>query len=533
MSNEYQLTFHDYLLIARRWAPAMILTFLGVLATSVVVAFIVPHVYESTGTMAIEAPQVSDAVLPSSPNPAQAQERIQTLRQRIMTRENLLRIANEYQLFTDGDTQVLRDSDVVEAMRASVRMDVVAAGANPWDTSGNAVAVQVAFQHGDPAKAQQVVAEFIALFLQLNSQSRVDRATRTTEFLSAEADKLRSQLEDLERQIAAYKLRHGSSLPENQAVGIGTVQRLESELRDAERQQRAALDELRALEVELAGARGGVAGPGVAPPAPTASEQELERGLAELARLRGIYTEDHPDVRAQSRRVAELQRTLGTERTTPTPSRMAAAAQAELAVSRLEARMATVRAQADLMASQQRNLRANIAQIESQLLRAPQVERGLAALQRDLQSAQSKYDEIRARQLESQVTESIEEGQKGERFSVLEPPLVPEDPIKPNRKKIAAMGFFLAIAAAGAVALVLEKLFARVRGSNAVAAVTGHRPLVAIPYIVTESEIRHNRLVRVRALWGIGLFGLLLIFVFHVTVMPLQSLMVRLISSLG
>jgi succinoglycan biosynthesis transport protein ExoP len=533
MAADYQLNFQDYLSIARRWSVAMLLAFGATLAASVMVALVVPRVYESTATIVVEAPQISSEVVQSTVTGAAA-ERIQSIQQRIMTRENLLRIAQDHGLFVPANNAQVRESDVVNLMRGSIRVEQMSTTSNDWQRPATTFAFNLSFQYGDPAKALEVTQELIKLFLSGNTQERVGRATRTTEFLTQEADKLRQQLEDLERQIAAYKLRNASALPENQSSSASSIQRLETELRETERQQRTALDELRTLEVDLAAARAGVSLPGVSMvPSPSSTEQELERARAELARIRAIYTDSHPDIRTQTLRVQSLERALAAEASTATPTRSAAAAQAQLTVSRLEARMETARAQANVFGDQQRRLRRDIAQLEADVLRAPQVERGLAALQRDLQGAQAKYEEIRAKQMTAQVAENLEGGQQAESFSVLEPPLLPEYPIKPNRKKMVALGFFLALAAAGGIAFLLETLFARVRGAEAVTAITGKRPMVIVPYIVTATETRQAQVMRTRAIWMAAGAGLVFLAVIHTMITPLHTVLINLFSRLG
>lgn len=533
MAADYQLNLQDYLSIARRWGVAMALTFVAILAASVLVAFVVPRVYESTATIIVERPQVSSQVVQPTET-GLAAERIQALQQRIMTRENLLRIAQKHDLFAPGEGAQVRESDVVNKMRGSIRVEQMTSGANDWQRPSSTIAFNLSFQYGEPAKALEVTQELMSLFLAANTLERVARATRTTEFLSEEADKLREQLVALEKEIAAYKLRNAGALPDVQTLSIANVQRLESELREAERQQRAALDELRTVEVDLAAARAGVTLPGgPAIQGPSTTEQELERARAELARIRGIYTDNHPDIRTQSLRVQSLERALANEASAVTPARAAAAAQAQLAVSRLEARREAARAQASVYGDQQRRLRRDIAQIESQAMRAPQVEQGLAALQRDYQSASTKYEEIRANQMTAQVAENLEGGQRAESFSVLEPPLMPEYPIKPNRKKMVALGFFLALAASAGIAFLLETLFARVRGADAVAAITGRRPLVVVPYIVTANETREAQALRNRVI-GVAIgTGVLLLALVHTMITPLHTVLINLFARLG
>ena len=294
-----------------------------------------------------------------------------------------------------------------------------------------------------------------------------------------------------------------------------------------------ALSELRSLEVDLAAARRGVTAPGVvADPGPSQVEQELERARAELAGLRAIYSENHPDVRSLLRRIQGLEQAVNAESRLPTPSRTAAREQAGLVVSRLEAQVDAARTRVELLASQQSSLRASIGQLRAQAVRAPQLERQLASLQRDYDAAQTKYDELRTQLLSAQVVENLEGDQQVERFTLLEPALPPEYPVKPSRKKIVAAGFMAAVGAALGMAMLLEMLFARVWGSNALSAAVNQRPIAVIPYITTHSEVQAVEHWRKRAVWIALLAGLLVLAAVHVWVTPLQTLLISVSSRL-
>ena len=533
MAADYQLTLRDYLAIARRWWLAMGLTFCAVLAASVVIALLMPRIYESTGTLLAEAPQVPGDVVRSA-SVGNAEQRLQALRQRVLTRETLLRIADEHRLFDQQDGGGMKESNIVEAMRHSINVRVQIGNMPAWERPTNNFAFDVSFQHGDPEKALAVTKALIDLFLKSSAQERVDQASRTNEFLTREADRVKQQLEELEKRIATFKRSQGSPSGEGQAVALSSIQTMEADLRAAEREHRLALDEVQTLQVELNGARASLTAPGSGVVnTPSQSEQELDRARSELARIKGIYTEDHPDVRAQQRRIAMLEQAVRAEGSTPSPTRDNAAAQARLAVSRLEARIETARARANLLADQQRNLRNSIGEQRAQILRAPQVERELATLQRDYEAARTQYADLRAKQLSAQLVENLEGEQKGERFTLLEPPLMPEYAVKPERRKLVALGFFVAIAVAVGMVLVLEKLFGRVQGMTAVTALTGQRPMVVVPYITTAEETRSLELLRKRIYWAGVCFGVVALVIVHTAIVPLHSLFISLFSHLG
>src|SRR5690606_32997295 len=110
------------------------------------------------------------------------------------------------------------------------------------------------------------------------------------------------------------------------------------------------------------------------------------------------------------------------------------------------------------LTGQQSSLQNRMRQLEAQILQTPQVERGLITLMRDHQNAQRKYEEVRAKQTDAQMAESLEQDRKAERFLLLEPPLRPDQPEKPDRPKLLLLGFALAFGGAGGLPFALEML---------------------------------------------------------------------------
>ena len=529
MFGDYELSLHDYLSILRRRALVMILVFGTVLTASVVYALLQPRVYESTATILVEGPQVQVAVGAGTAQP-RAEDRVNLIRQRLMTRENLIRIADAHQLFSSEDKRALSDTDVVSAMRKSIRLDFVGGSGDPWASRPTSVSFNLTFQHGDPNKALEVTKELAELFLASNRQDRVDQALRTTEFLSGEADRVRKELEGLEARIATFKSQQAGALPENTVLAQGGLQSMEADLRDVERDHRLAQSELSALEVDLAAARRGVVAPGLVATAPNQTEQELERARTELTGLRAIYSERHPDVLSLSRRIRGLEQAVSSESRLQTPAREAARDQMGLATARLEAQVEAAKARAELLSRQKSSLTSSIAQLRTQAVIAPQVERQLGALQRDYEAAQAKYDELRAQLLSAQVLENLEGGQQAERFTLLEPPLLPEYPAGSGRKKAVAAGVVASIVSALGVAWLLELLFARIWGANALSALVNQRPLAVIQYISTRADTQRAESLRKRALWAVLVVALFALLLVHFWVAPLQDILMTVTS---
>nr|WP_225777946.1 Wzz/FepE/Etk N-terminal domain-containing protein [Pseudomonas sp. Marseille-Q3773] len=517
MKSDYELSLRDYIAIIKDRALLLGVSIVVILAATVAVAVMVPPIYQATGTILVESQQISPELV-STNNTSFADERIEVIRQRVMTRENLLRIIGKYHLFADPR---LSESDRIEQMRSAI---VVQSLTTYVRGRGEAtVAFNVSFEHRQPEVAKEVADELVTLFLNENLKQRTERANETTEFLTQEANKLGAELASLENQLADFKQAHANALPEHQTLRMNMLSRSELEFREVDRDYKAAQEELRYLELELSAANAGLATKALDGPRVAAADeaQDLPSLKAEYARLLSRYKEAHPDVVAVKRKIQALE---------ASGNATAAVSTSSLDAARVRAKISAAQVRIASLAEQKRELTRKMEGYEAEILEAPQVERGLVTLMRDHDNARKKYEEIRAKEMGAKITESLEQENKAERFVLLEPPLMPEKPVKPNRKKIAALGLVLAPAGAGVLVMVLEMFNQRIRGVGALENLLGRRVLVALPYIDTKADVARRRRWRNWLLLAALLLVAILIVLVHVFYMPLDVLLLKVMS---
>ncbi len=133
-------------------------------------------------------------------------------------------------------------------------------------------------------------------------------------------------------------------------------------------------------------------------------------------------------------------------------------------------------------------------------------------------------------QVNAKIAEHLESENKAERFSILEPPIFPDKPIKPNRKKIIALGIFAALAGAIGLVALLEVLDKRVRGVDSLTALIKMRPLVVVPYITTQFELKKTKLLTKYVLIAVLALIILALAIIHFMITPLDLLMVKLLA---
>lgn len=520
MVHDYSLTLNDYVTILRRRAWLMALTFLAVFAIALTVAIALKPVYRSTGTILVESQTVSPELIQASPG-GYIDEQIEVIRQRVLTRENLMKIIEKYQLFMDDDGS-LTVSEKIEMMRAQVSLEPLRASAKGRRNEVT-IAFQLSFEGRSAEIAHGVANDLVTLFLNENVRSRSERAGEATDFLTNEADRIKKELDSYESQIAEYKQRHGDALPQHLELTMTMLSRAESDLQQVDRDRRLAMDELKVLEAELevANAEGQMAGVNI----DTAGLESLK---AEYVRLLSVYKESHPDLKALKRRIASLEISARGDGNLTTTSANTSAAHQKMAF-----KIKVMRQRVDDLDEQQRSLRSRIQSHERQITQTPQVERALSTLMRDYDNAQKKYAEIRAKQMSAQVAENMVQENKAERFTLIEPPTRPDKPAKPDRAKIILMGLFASFGAPVGLVFVLENLNQRIRGANALTAALGHRPLVVIPYITTREQLAaRRRRIKYAVIIGVIVFGLG-VGAIHKFYMPLDILMFKIAGRFG
>jgi succinoglycan biosynthesis transport protein ExoP len=281
MASEYEMSVNDYIAIVKHHAVLLIVSCAAILGVSIAVAMSLPPTFESSGTILIESQQISPELVAAN-NGTFADERIEVIRQRVMTRENLAAIIDKYNLFSSQGRN-LSVSEKIDEMRNAIGVTLVSAAIK--GRGEVTIAFRLSFEHRQPEIANKVANELVTLFLNENIRQRTERANENTEFAKQEADKLEVALNAQDNLVADFKQKHSNALPENRELLTNMLTRAENDLKEVDRDYKAAREDLRFNELELIAANaGGVTTPGVAGAA-AEKPQDLNSLKAEYVRL--------------------------------------------------------------------------------------------------------------------------------------------------------------------------------------------------------------------------------------------------------
>ena len=149
------LDLAHYFGIAKRRAFYFIVPFILVLLLGAFVTAIQRPIYEAKGKILVESQEIpTNLVMPTVTE--SANQRIQVIQQRIMTRDNLLALVKKYGMFA-REQQWMSGTELLDLMRERTKFDIVDS------SSQNAIAFTVSFEYENPSVTLNVTNDFLTL----------------------------------------------------------------------------------------------------------------------------------------------------------------------------------------------------------------------------------------------------------------------------------------------------------------------------------------------------------------------------------
>ena len=548
-------TVRGYLAAAKHRRLKLILTFSVSLLAAAVLATVLPPRFRSAGTILIEQQEMPQELVRSTVT-SYADERVQVISKRVMTTETMLNIIRRYDLYPKERAKDTREA-LLGKMRKDIGLKMISADVidpRSGHPTSATIAFEVSFTSRSADLAAKVANELTTLYLNENLNNRTQLARDASQFLEGEADRVNRQIADLEVKLAQFKDKNQQKLPELTQFNMSLLDRTEEELR-AEETRKDTLEQQQVyLEAQLVQLKPNNVIFSDTGERIYSSADRLKMAHSQLDSARALYAPDHPDIARFEREVAGLEKEVAADprakaaagpstvtndlrrRLETARSALAAASEKyapehpdrirlEAQVKDLEAQLAAqppappladpansapieadnpayVQINAQIVATRNElaalvtetaKLRAQEAEYQRNISLTPQVEKEYRELSRDYDNARLKYAEVRSKQQEAKTAQNLEADRKGERFTLIDPPLPPEEPVSPNRKLIFVAGIVLSVALTFGVLWLLETMDTTVRGRKDLFELTGVPPLALVPHIGTVAEAQAAR----------------------------------------
>jgi polysaccharide chain length determinant protein (PEP-CTERM system associated) len=450
--------------LRRPWL--VIIPFLLSVVVAVAVSFVLTPRYRSS-TLILVAPEQMPSNFVPQMSTERVARRLQTLRQEVQSRTRLEMVAREFDPYGSLGKEPLINT--IERMRSAVQVSVKGDDA-----------FSIEFEHRDPKMAMLVADRLTTLFMEEVVGASERQVSNAYEFIEKQLEGARTQLEQKEEALRAYKEQHMGQLPEQVTANLATLQRLQAEQQSTAESLRKATDTMRLLE-------GGTDRQGEAERiAKTPAPDSLATLKANLAILKTRYTDQHPDVRALQSRIDMLEKAAANQAPDAPPADPAAAA--------AELRVREARIEIESLRARLADVDHRIASFQERVEAAPRREQEVLGLMRDYQKLSENYSALLSKKLDAEMAARLERQQKGQQFRVLDPAYLPEQPSFPNRGMFALFGVGAGILLGIGLAITVDALDPTIKDAESVRSAFSFPVLAVIPYVKPRDQARLAKL---------------------------------------
>lgn len=442
-------------------------------------AAVLPNVYQSSALILVTPQRVPTSFVASTVT-IDLRERMQSITQEIMSRTQLEKIVQEFNLYL----KVVTLEDRINVLRKSIRIE-----------SRRNNVFELSFESEDPEKAKEVTSRLGSLFIEQNLNAREQQAQGTKSFINAETERLRKDLEEQEAVVTKYKAAHGYELPDQLDTNLRTLEQLRRGL-ESNNQRLSALQERRAVlqkqnvEADIP-KMDSLAGPLSVPVNAVPQSVQLEMKKKELDSLLQRYSNKHPDVIRAKKEIQALENdSRDTNSSQPNSSRVSNISPVKQV---LQTQITDVDSEIKALHAQSDGIRSQIGLLQARVDNTPVRALELAKISRGYDITLRKYQDLLAKSLESELAENMEKKQKGEQFQILDPANFPIKPARPNRGLIILMGFIVGLAGGIGLAICWDNLDSSFRKSEEINAYVNVPLLATIPALVTRGSVLEQR----------------------------------------
>ncbi|MBA3038064.1 MAG: hypothetical protein FP814_16440 [Desulfobacterium sp.] len=490
----------DYIEILKRRIWYFIVPFFIIIPGTLLYAKFAPRIYKAETLVLVSPQKVPEAFIQSTVT-SRIEERLQSIAQEVMSRTRLEQVMNEFKLYHE-ESKNLSKEQLVELMQKNIKVNI------PSKKDEKAF-FTIGYTGNNPEIVAAVANRLTSLFIEENLRFREQQATGTTQFLATELASSQKKLEELELQVSIYKKQFMGELPEQLDTNLRILEQLQNQYQRVGENLNAAQDRklfiqkqmsdfessASAAETVTIGKKGKTSSGQLSAsykgaahnPSETENtgsyESQKEALIRILDDLRSKYTENHPDVVAIKKKLADLESRKDIYKK-----------KEELYDPKNDPRYRELNNQLAFIDMEIRKNQSEIAGISRQINiyrtrieNIPSREQEMASLMREYQKTKENYENLFKKSQEAQQAENLEFKQKGEQFKIIDPARVPEKPFSPDIQKVLLLGLVLCIGCSIGLVIIREQMDTSFYDAEDVELALGLRVIATIPSIEKEA----------------------------------------------
>jgi polysaccharide chain length determinant protein (PEP-CTERM system associated) len=469
----------------RRWiglTAAWVAAIIGV-----AVVYRIPERFEASARVYVDTESLLKPLLAGLAIQPNVDQQVALISRTLISRPNvekLLRMA-------DLDLKVRSNSereDLIDSVTTTIRL------------TGNSTSnlYVLSYRDPDPELARKVVQSLLTIFVESSLGDKRQDSRTAVKFLDDQIKHYEGSLQASEDRLKEFKIKYLGVADRGGQDYFARMSQLRADIDAAQLELQAAEQSRDAYKRELSGEL-----PSLIPDKPDAAvveaTPELDNRITALKKeaddLLRKYTDQHPDVQATRKLIAQLEE----QRTTEVEARRKAAegkgAPAKSGVNPVyqQIRISLAEAEAAVASARSRlaSYEGKYRQLQAQAQMVPRVEAEFAQLNRDYDVQKKTYENLLARREAATMGVGVQDA-GGAQFRVIDPPRVSQQPVAPNRVLLLALAFAASILFGLAASFVTSQVMPTFHDSRVLREVT-RRPILGMVSMLPSLALQRMR----------------------------------------
>ena len=432
------------------------------------VVFALPDRYQSTASVFVDTRTPLKPALKDLTVEQDVDAQINYVRQSLLARPELEKIARETGVLPDSVTNERERERILSMLSDRIVLSVSSAGTQGDERSTAGTMYTIIYQDSDPERSTKVVKTLLDTFIEHVLGGKREGSENVQKFLGARLKDYEQRLSAAEDRIAAFKKQNLGLMPSEQGGFFAQLQSEADAAKKANTDLSVALSRKEELTHQLHGdmavSAAGSSTPSVGPQGITNGGDTLSRIQETQAKLDELllrFTDKHPDVISMQETLAELKKRRATELENLRHGDASAVAASgagnnpvyqsiQLELNKVDVEIAALRREA----AQHED---TVADLRKRLNTAPQVEAEFQQLNRDYAVNKAEYTALLENYQKARLGEQADNA-GSMRFEVVEPPQEPVAPVWPRRNHLIAEIWLAALAVGAGLAYGLHRL---------------------------------------------------------------------------
>ncbi len=464
-----------------RWYAVNLAWVISIIGLIIIIK--IPDEYQSSARVYVDTQSILKPLLSGMTSVPNVEQQVSIMSRTLLSRPNVERVMRmvDYDLLSNTDKN---KETVVDTLIAAIKIT---------GTTQNDI-YTISYSDKTPKIAKDVVQSLLTIFIEGSIGDERQDSEKAISFINNQIKNYEQKLSSAENALKDFKLKNIGLLPhEGSDFGNKLIESTENlnqarlDLAEAEQGRDAIKKQLASFETQQASFDGSPT---------TFSDPELDERIQAVSKnldnLRMQFTEEHPDIVASKRLLAQLQAKKLAEATNKKPvvtnyANNLMYQQLKVSLAESESKVASMRVR-----TEEYTLRYN--KLKELTAAAPEIESQLAQLNRDYIINKENYEKLVASRESAKISSDLNATTQMMTFRVIDPPTSPISPIGPNRLKLFGLTFAGALIFGILFAIAMSKIRPTFMSQYDLVQLTGLPILGTVTMNWTDTEkIRQRR----------------------------------------